>query len=61
MDWLLQRQKRIDEDLRGVEGLDWITALRNDGIKKFRTPDLGGIWLIPVSVLGGADQGVRKG
>ena len=27
----------------------------------FRTPDLGGIWLIPVSVLGGADQGVRKG
>lgn len=26
--------KRIDEDLRGVEGLDWITALRNDSIKK---------------------------
>ena len=28
---------------------------------RLRTPDLGGIWLIPVSVLGGADQGVRKG
>jgi len=26
--------KRIDEDLREVEGLDWITALRNDSIKK---------------------------
>jgi len=26
--------KRIDEDLRGVEGLDWITALRADSIKK---------------------------
>jgi len=26
--------KRIAEDLRGVEGLDWITALRNDSIKK---------------------------
>lgn len=26
--------KRIDEDLRGVEGLDWITALRNGSIKK---------------------------
>ena len=26
--------KRIDEDLRGVEGLDWITALRNTAIKK---------------------------
>jgi transposase len=26
--------KRIDEDLRDVEGLDWITALRHDGIKK---------------------------
>jgi len=26
--------KRIDEDLRDVEGLDWITALRNDSIKK---------------------------
>lgn len=25
--------KRIDEDLRGKEGLDWITALRNDSIK----------------------------
>ncbi len=26
--------KRIDEDLRDVEGLDWITALRNASIKK---------------------------
>jgi transposase len=26
--------KRIDEDLRDVEGLDWITALRNDSLKK---------------------------
>ena len=26
--------KRIDEELRGVEGLDWITALRGDNIKK---------------------------
>ena len=26
--------KRIDEDLRDVEGLDWITALRNTAIKK---------------------------
>lgn len=26
--------KRIDEQLRGVEGLDWITALRHDNIKK---------------------------
>jgi transposase len=26
--------KRIDEDLRGIEGLDWITALRSDAIKK---------------------------
>jgi len=26
--------KRIDEDLREVEGLDWITALRNESIKK---------------------------
>ena len=26
--------KRIDEDLREVEGLDWITALRNDSLKK---------------------------
>lgn len=25
---------RITEDLRGVEGLDWITALRNDSIQK---------------------------
>jgi transposase len=25
--------KRIDEDLRDVDGLDWITALRNDSIK----------------------------
>lgn len=26
--------KRIDEDLRGVDGLDWITALRSESIKK---------------------------
>ncbi len=26
--------KRINEDLRPVEGLDWITALRNDSIRK---------------------------
>ena len=26
--------KRIDEDLRDIDGLDWITALRNDSIKK---------------------------
>jgi transposase len=26
--------KRIKEDLRGVDGLDWITALRNNSIKK---------------------------
>lgn len=26
--------KRIDEELRGVEGLDWITALRAEAIKK---------------------------
>lgn len=26
--------KRIDESLRGVEGLDWITALRADSIQK---------------------------
>lgn len=26
--------KRIEEDLREAEGLDWITALRNDSIKK---------------------------
>jgi transposase len=26
--------KRIDEDLREVEGLEWITALRNDSIRK---------------------------
>ena len=25
--------KRIDEDLRDIDGLDWITALRNDSIK----------------------------
>lgn len=27
-------QSRIDQELRGVEGLDWITALRADSIKK---------------------------
>lgn len=26
--------RRIDEEMRGVEGLDWISALRNDAIKK---------------------------
>lgn len=26
--------KRIEEDLRPVEGLDWITALRNDSLRK---------------------------
>jgi len=26
--------KRIEEELRGVEGLDWISALRSDAIKK---------------------------
>lgn len=26
--------KRIDEELREIEGLDWISALRNDAIKK---------------------------
>ena len=26
--------KRIEEDLREAEGLDWITALRSDGIRK---------------------------
>ncbi|HRA89919.1 MAG TPA: IS1634 family transposase, partial [Planctomycetaceae bacterium] len=25
--------KRIDEDLRDVEGLEWISALRSDGIR----------------------------
>jgi len=27
---------RINEDLRGVDGLDWISALRTDGIRKLR-------------------------
>lgn len=27
-------EKRIDEELRNVEGLDWVTALRADSIKK---------------------------
>jgi len=27
---------RINEDLRGVEGLDWISALRTEGIRKLR-------------------------
>jgi len=31
--------KRIDEDLREEEGLDWITALRNDSIKKLVAND----------------------
>jgi len=30
MDWLLARQTRIGESMRGVAGLDWITALRAD-------------------------------
>lgn len=29
--------KRIEEDLRDVDGLDWITALRNDSIQKLVT------------------------
>jgi len=29
--------KRIEEELRGVEGLDWISALRSDAIKKLAT------------------------
>jgi hypothetical protein len=36
--------KRIEEDLRDVDGLDWITALRSEGIKKLveqRTIQLG--------------------
>lgn len=31
--------KRIDEDLRDAEGLDWITALRNDSIRKLVEQD----------------------
>jgi len=34
---------RINEDLRDVEGLDWISALRSDGIRKLR--DAGDIQL----------------
>jgi len=34
MDWLLERQTRIDEDLRDVEGLEWISPLRSDEIRK---------------------------
>lgn len=30
---------RINEDLRGVEGLDWISALRSDGIRKLCEAD----------------------
>jgi len=33
-------QKRIDEELRHVEGLDWITALRADSIKKLAAEDV---------------------
>ena len=33
MDWLATRQKRINEDLRGVNGLDWISALRTELLK----------------------------
>jgi transposase len=32
--------KRIDESLRGVEGLDWITALRADSIQKLASQGL---------------------
>jgi transposase len=31
---------RINEDLRGVEGLDWISALRSEGIRKLMTGGL---------------------
>jgi len=34
MDWLLERQTRFDEDLRDVEGLEWISPLRSDEIRK---------------------------
>ena len=34
LDWLVKRQRRIDEELRDVEGLDWITALRAEKIKQ---------------------------
>jgi hypothetical protein len=30
---------RINEDLRGVERLDWISALRAEGIRKLREAD----------------------
>jgi transposase len=32
--------KRINEELRGVEGLDWITALRADSIKKLASKEV---------------------
>lgn len=32
--------KRIDEEFRGVEGLDWITALRADSIKKLAEQEI---------------------
>lgn len=31
---------RIDQDLRGVDGLDWISALRSDGIRKLISTNL---------------------
>lgn len=31
--------KRIEEEMRGVDGLDWISALRNDAIKKLVTQE----------------------
>jgi transposase len=31
--------KRIDEEMRGVDGLDWISALRNDAIKKLASQE----------------------
>ena len=30
---------RINEDLRGIKGLDWISALRTEGIRKLRKAD----------------------
>jgi len=32
--------KRIDEELRSVDGLDWITALRSDNIKKLASQEV---------------------
>jgi hypothetical protein len=35
---------RINEDLRGVDGLDWISALRTEGIRKLREAGTIQIW-----------------